>query len=150
MKVDGQKERIQMRKTEEILNNPIIRNIRLGSDGGAATLHIGGWDGSVIWSWDCGFEHVSVAPFAKRITPSWDDMCKVKEIFWNDDEAVIQIHTKKADYVNNVENCLHLWRCTYKETPLPPSCLVGIREGQTQEEFNREVREAYEIAGEKY
>lgn len=139
-----------MKRTDEIVNSPILKNIELSIDGGRATLHIGRWDGSVIWSYAAGWEHVSVSPFAKRITPEWSDMCKVKEIFWNDDEAVIQIHPKKADYVNNVENCLHLWRCTYKETPLPPSCLVGIREGQTQEEFNREVREAYEIAGEKY
>ena len=139
-----------MKRTDEIVNNPILKNIELGIDGGRATLHIGRWDGAVIWSYAAGWEHVSVAPFAKRITPEWSDMCKVKGIFWNDDEAVIQIHPKKVDYVNNVENCLHLWRCTYKETPLPPSCLVGMREGLTLEEFNREVREAYEIAGEKY
>lgn len=135
-----------MKRTDEIVNNPILKNIELGIDGGRATLHIGRWDGSVIWSWDCGFEHVSVAPFAKRITPSWDDMTKIKDIFWNDDEDVVQIHPRKSNYVNNIPNCLHLWRCTYREMPLPPSCLVGLRDGQTKAEFEQEVKEAYEIA----
>ena len=65
-------------------------------------------------------------------------------------EAVIQIFPAKSQYVNNVENCLHLWRCTYKETPLPPSCLVGLREGQTKAELMEEIKQAYEAAGEKY
>lgn len=139
-----------MKRTDEIVNSPILKNIELSIDGGRATLHIGRWDGSVIWSCSAGWEHVSVCPFAKRITPEWSDMCKVRDIFWNDDEAVIQIHPPKDQYVNNMPNCLHLWRCTYKDMVLPPSVLVGLRPGQTREEFNTEVRKAYEMAGEKY
>ena len=77
-------------------------------------------------------------------------MCQIKEMIWKDDEAVIQIHPPKEQYVNNVPNCLHLWRCTYKDMVLPPSVLVGVREGMTQADFNREIREAYEMAGETY
>jgi len=132
------------------VNNPILINIELGIDGGRAALHIGRWDGSVIWSTGAGWEHVSVSPFAKRIIPEYEDMCKIKDIFWNEDEDVIHIFPNRKNYVNNVKNCIHLWSCTYKPMVLPPSCLVGIRDGQTLGEFNREVREAYEIAGEKY
>lgn len=139
-----------MKSTDEIVKHPSLRNIELSIDGGRAVIHVGRWDGSVIWSTGCGFEHVSVAPFAKRITPEYSDMKKVKEIFWNDEETVIQIFPAKSQYVNNVENCLHLWRCTYKETPLPPSCLVGLREGQTKAELMEEIKQAYEAAGEKY
>ena len=139
-----------MRSFEEIKNNPKIRNIINGSDGGKADIHIGGWDGSVIWSIGAGWDHVSVCPYIKRITPSWDDMCQLKEIFFNDDEAVIQIHPPKNEYVNNMDNCLHLWRCIYKEMVLPPSCLVGFRKGQTRSEFKKELIEAYKLAGEIY
>lgn len=139
-----------MRQIEEITKNPKLRNIKVAGDGLSADIHIGGWDGSVICSYGAGWEHCSVSPFVKRITPSWSDMCQLKEIFFEDDESVIQIHPAKADYVNNMPNCLHLWRCTYKEMLLPPSILVGVRKGQTQAEINREVREAYELAGEKY
>lgn len=139
-----------MRTNDEIKANTKLRNIEWALDGGHCDVHIGGWDGSVIWSKGAGWEHVSVHPYAKRIIPSWSDMCQLKDIFWNDDEAVIQIHPSKSEYVNNLENCLHLWRCTYKDMVLPPSVLVGARVGQTQKEFIKEIKAAYEIAGEKY
>jgi hypothetical protein len=120
---------------------------KVGVDGGVGHIHIGMWDGSVIWSNGGGWNHVSVHPFKSRITPSWDDMCRVKEIFWKDDEAVIQIHPPKEDYVDNLSNCLHLWRCTYKEMVLPPSVLVGVRKGQDINQFMKELVEAYAIAG---
>lgn len=82
--------------------------------------------------------------------PTWDDMCMIKDIFFEDDESVIQIHPAKDQYVNNVSNCLHLWRCTYKEMVLPPSCLVGIRKGQSKESLLSEIKEAYAMAGEEY
>ena len=139
-----------MRTLEEIKANPKLRNILVGMDGLHANIHIGGWDGSVICSWQGGWEHASVAPYAKRIMPDWDSMSELKSIFWNDDEAVIQIHPPKAEYVNNLPNCLHLWRCYYKDMLLPPSCFVGIKKGQTQAELLKEIKEAYEMAGEKY
>jgi len=139
-----------MKTIKEIIASPRLRNIFISMDGGNADIHIDGWDGSLIWSTGAGWEHVSVSPYRKNVIPSWESMCSIKEMFWNDDEEVIQIHPKKAEYVNNVKNCLHLWRCTYKEMVLPPSCLVGIRKGQTAEELKREILDAYEMAGEKY
>ena len=119
-------------------------------DGFAADIHIGGWDGSLICSWGGGWYHVSVCPYAKRMTPSYDDMQKLKEMFFRDDEAAIQVHPPKAEYVNNMENCLHLWSCYYKPMVLPPSCFVGLKKGQTKAELEKEIREAYALAGEKY
>ncbi len=61
-----------------------------------------------------GWEHVSVTinPCHKNATrcPTWEEMCFIKDQFWNDEEEVIQIHPKKSDYVNAYEFCLHLWR----------------------------------------
>lgn len=136
------KEEVGMKPIEEIIKDARLRNIKEGQDGGSAEIHIGGWSGSVIWSWECGFEHVSVAPYMKRIVPQWDDMCNIKDMFWKEDEDVVQIHPKKINYVNNVSNCLHLWRCTYCEMPLPPSCLVGLRKGQTLNELKEEIKKA--------
>ena len=56
-----------------------------------------------------GWEHVSVCPIGR--CPTWDEMCTVKDIFWNDEEECIQIHPKKSQYVNFAEHCLHIWRC---------------------------------------
>ena len=78
--------------------------------GGIGIVRIGDWSGSVIWGADeDGWEHVSVAPFDQH-TPSWDDMCRLKDIFFEDEEAVIQMHPPKSQYVNLKDNCLHLWR----------------------------------------
>ena len=63
-----------------------------------------------------GWEHVSISPYNKKM-PSWDDMCAIKDIFWEDEEEVIQIHPKKSEYVNIQENCLHLWRHKTMELP---------------------------------
>jgi len=66
---------------------------------------------SVIWSDnECGWEHVSVSPKHKFSIPTWDDMCVLKDIFFYDEEVVYQIHPAKSQYVNIVDNCLHLWK----------------------------------------
>jgi hypothetical protein len=71
-----------------------------------------------------GWEHVSVS--CKHRMPNWTEMCFVKDLFWNDDEVVVQYHPAKADYVNFHPNCLHLWRPTSGVLlPVPPSHLVG-------------------------
>ncbi len=57
---------------------------------------------------------------------SKDEMCKLKADFFRDDEVVVQFHPAKSEYVNNLTNCLHLWRPTTEKLPLPPSILVGI------------------------
>lgn len=55
-----------------------------------------------------GWEHVSIELYARRL-PTWDEMCYVKDIFWDEEEEVVQIHPKKSQYVDVVE-ALHLWR----------------------------------------
>ena len=77
-------------------------------------------------------------------------MCRIKEIFFKDDESVIQIHPPKDEYVNNMPNCLHLWRYTDGEMILPPSFMVGMRKGQTYAEVMAEAKAYYEARGEKF
>ena len=135
-----------MKNLDEIKECPRLRNFVFGEDGFSCEIGLAGWQGTVICSTGAGWEHVSVAPYKRRVVPEWDDMCNIKDIFWKDDESVIQIHPPKTEYVNNVPNCLHLWRCTYKEMVLPPSILVGVRKGQTKREIAREIDEAYSMA----
>ena len=138
-----------MRDFEEIKSHQRINIDREDPEGIGGMITMPGWSGSIIATTGAGWEHVSVAPFQRRIVPTWNDMCLVKDIFFKDDEAVIQIHPPKADYVNNVPNCLHLWRCTFKEMVLPPSILVGIRKGMTSRQIQKEIQAAYEMVGEK-
>ena len=73
------------------------------------------------------WEHVSVSIKGNR-PPNWREMCHVKDLFWAPDECVVQFHPAAADYVNNMNTCLHMWRCTAQEFPTPPPSLIGIKE----------------------
>lgn len=75
---------------------------------------------------DEGWEHVSVS--TKRRLPNWTEMCFVKDLFWDDEECVVQFHPPKSTYVNNHPNCLHLWKHITEKFPTPPSILVGVKE----------------------
>lgn len=80
-----------------------------------------------------GWEHVSIHAWDKKkkkeYTPLWDEMCQMKDLFWDEDDVVIQYHPRKEDYVNNHPNVLHLWRPTEVKIPTPPTILVGIKPG---------------------
>jgi hypothetical protein len=79
----------------------------------------------VICSDGAGWEHVSVS--LPHRCPTWEEMCKVKDLFWSPGDCVIQFHPPKSEYVNNHPYCLHLWRQVGTQTITPPSILVGIR-----------------------
>ena len=69
----------------------------LGADGGCGMLYLNGTKAkpaSVVFSWGGGWEHVSVS--YKNRVPTWDEMCKVKDMFWNDEECVVQYHPPKS------------------------------------------------------
>ncbi|MBO3274168.1 DUF7694 domain-containing protein [Pseudomonas schmalbachii] len=70
-----------------------------------------------------GWEHVSVS--RPHQTPDWEIMCAVKALFWDPEDAVMQLHPPKSDYVNFHPHCLHLWRPIGCAIPLPPSWMVG-------------------------
>lgn len=76
-----------------------------------------------------GWEHVSVSitESAKQRCPTWEEMCLIKEMFWGEDDCVVQYHPAKKDYVNNHPYCLHLWRSTDTQIACPPSWMVGVK-----------------------
>ena len=51
-------------------------------------------------------------------------MCFIKDLFFNEDETVVQYHPAKSDYVNNNPYVLHLWRPTDQDIPQPPTFMV--------------------------
>lgn len=53
-------------------------------------------------------EHVSVK--GPKETPRWETMCVIKDLFWDDEDEVIQYHPKKSEYVNMHPRVLHMWR----------------------------------------
>ena len=71
------------------------------------------------------WEHVSVS-LPNRI-PTWREMDFIKDIFWGEDEAVIQIHPPKKDKINNHVYCLHLWKYMKFDLPMPMPIAVGLK-----------------------
>jgi hypothetical protein len=69
-----------------------------------------------------GWQHVSVS--LEQRAPTWEEMCFIKNLFWGEEETVIQLHPPRAEYVNCHPNCLHLWRHRDGH-PTPPMGLVG-------------------------
>ena len=127
-----------MRDIEEILRSNYLFHVETGFDGGRCCIKFRSFLASIQWSYGAGWEHVSIAPLQREYTPSWDDMCKLKDMFFYEHETVIQVHPAKDDYVNMLGNCLHLWRCTYRDMVLPPSFMVGMKKGQTMDDIDRE------------
>lgn len=72
------------------------------------------------------WEHVSVS--LPHRCPTWEEMCKVKALFWDDEDTVMQLHPPRSTWVNNHQFCLHLWRPVDATVPLPPEWMVGYRE----------------------
>lgn len=115
-----------------VTTNKHLRVKSHGVDGGYGIIHLprdnrkGYTAASIIWSWGGGWDHVSVRPFSGA-NPTWDDMCFVKDMFFYDEDCVVQYHPPKSEYVNNVDNCLHLWRPIGEAMPMPPSIFTGLK-----------------------
>lgn len=80
----------------------------------------------VIASDSMGWDHVSVS-LASRC-PTWEEMCFVKDLFFDDDEMVIQYHMPACKHINIHPYCLHLWKPNDgRFIPTPPSIMVGVK-----------------------
>jgi hypothetical protein len=71
------------------------------------------------------WQHVSVSIEGDHRCPRWSLMCKIKDLFWNDEDVVVQFHPAKKEYVNFHPGCLHLWRPLAEKLPTPLSIMVG-------------------------
>ena len=121
---------------DERLNKYRVRQGPLGSNdnlGNTGALIVPGPLGFKLQTISSGtdeknrWEHVSVSTYRKNRIPVWEEMCFVKDIFWDKEETVIQYHPPESEYINNHAFVLHLWRPLDFRIPLPPSGTVGIR-----------------------
>ena len=79
----------------------------------------------VIASNGMNWDHVSVSVAKdKNKIPSWKEMCFVKDLFWEEDECVIQYHPPKSEYINIHKSVLHLWSPQMQVIPTPPLEMV--------------------------
>lgn len=72
-----------------------------------------------------GWEHVSISIPTIDRCPTWEEMCFVKSLFWDDEDTVVQFHPPKKEHVSYHDYCLHLWRESGTNFKTPPSIMVG-------------------------
>lgn len=132
-----------MKTIEEIKATPNILIKKEGQDGIGGSYYERYSDKwlNFIFSWGAGFEHLSVS--TPRKTPTWQQMCVMKDIFWNEDEICMQLHPAKKEYVNNHPYCLHIWKPIDKEIPTPPSIMVGLKDNYSIEDL-QEILSIYD------
>ena len=72
------------------------------------------------------WDHVSVhaEEMGRDRTPSWDEMCAIKDLFWDAEDVVMQLHPAKSEYINVHPHVLHLWRPQDAWIPVPPRIMV--------------------------
>ena len=112
-----------MKKDNKAIEPYRIVSGEMGSDAtygnnGWFEIPLGGRDIFIVVSDGGDWEHVSVSMQGR--CPTWQIMCMVKDLFWADDEVVIQYHPAKKDYVNSHEFCLHMWKPVGIKLPVPP------------------------------
>lgn len=91
---------------------------------GAFEIEIGKQTFYIIASNGGGWDHVSITPKTAERCPKWNEMCTVKDLFFKEDEEVMQLHPAKENHINNHPYCLHLWRPQKEKIPLPPRVMV--------------------------
>ena len=77
---------------------------------------------TIIASDGMGWDHVSVS-MADRC-PRWEEMDMVKNLFFDPEECVMQLHPPRSTAVNLHTYCLHLWRPQFTEIPRPAVIMV--------------------------
>ena len=76
---------------------------------------------------ETGWEHVSVRAFQnnrKSRIPTWREMAFVKDLCWEPEDVVMQLHPARSAYVDRHPHVLHLWKPVNQTIPMPPQDLV--------------------------
>ena len=109
--------------------DPIWGSNRGDGFNGMFICRVNGLQLLIVASDGLGWQHVSVSVRGSVIPPSWSMMCQVKDLFWEPEDLVMQIHPPRSVYVNQHPGCLHLWKPTKPGVmiPLPDPIMVGTQ-----------------------
>jgi len=61
----------------------------------------------------------------------------VRELFWQDNEVVMQLSVARSEHLSFHNFCLHMWKPLGQKIPLPPSLAVAPK---TREEMAQYVK----------
>jgi len=129
-----------------VIDHPTLGSTSHDGNNGCFTFKESGLQVRCIASDGKGWEHVSIS-LNRNKNPSWRIMSIVKDMFWGEEDCVIQYHPPKSMYVNMHPYCLHLWRSVDKEIPIPDPIYLDIESGylkKAEEEFDNVVNKQKE------
>jgi hypothetical protein len=110
-----------------VLNNLGINSMYVpqeeGSIEGFFIIQYGKRKLTVICGVGEGWDHVSVSLRYRR--PTWEEMNWIKNLFFEREETVIQLHPPLSQYVNFGKTVLHLWRPWDLDIPIPPRHMLA-------------------------
>lgn len=105
------------------IKDPRYQSTKADGNNGAFIIPFESFTIFIIASDGLGWEHVSVS--LKHRCPNWREMCFLKGLFWDPEDCVIQYHPPESVYIDDHPYCLHLWRPTDQQFPIPDSFLIG-------------------------
>lgn len=111
-----------------VVNDWVIKNFGSPGDSGNGFFIVRSNEDNlplrVVAASDFGWDHVSVS--REDRCPLWSEMCYIKDLFFRENDIVIQYHPPKNQYVNIHPHCLHLWRRRglRQNMPMPPIWMV--------------------------
>ena len=70
-----------------------------------------------------GWDHVSVSLPSR--CPTWEEMCFIKDLFFGQEEWVIQFHPPRTENKSFHNYCLHMWRPQNSDIPIPDPIMVA-------------------------
>lgn len=114
-----------MKQNNQHINRWRIREGLLGStnkNGNNGAFSIPGPNNQtfiVVASDGMGWEHVSVHVAGVNRCPTWEEMCFIKDLFWEPHECVIQYHPPQNIYIDAHPYTLHLWKPQGIDLPMP-------------------------------
>jgi hypothetical protein len=76
----------------------------------------------VIASSGGGWDHISVS--RRNRIPNQRELDHIFRLFFAKGETAVQYFVPRAEHVNNMPNCLHLWRPLREGLPRPPRLFV--------------------------
>lgn len=109
-----------MRELDKIKDNYAVSVEQEGLDGFMAYWEFNSRKYLIIVSNGGGWEHISISSVSGNHLPSWNTMCALKNLCFLPGETVVQYHPAESNYVNIVNDCLHLWQPQVDSLPLPP------------------------------
>ncbi len=98
--------------------HPFAYKSSYGDPQGFFRIPIGKKTLSVMVGSGGGWDHVSVS--LKHRCPTWEEMCFIKNIFFEKNELVIQFHPPEENYYSFHKYCLHMWKPWHQKIELPP------------------------------